>query len=107
MIEAFYGANGMPTGILIDQLGTYLVLSTVGIVLICLYSEGAVTRSEIAKRIVTFPPLIALVIAVALMPVTYPPLVSSVLIALPTEEMVSSKPQKVPSRPRKTSKPTR
>jgi malate permease and related proteins len=68
MIEAFYGANGMPTGILIDQLGTYLVLSTVGIVLICLYSEGAVTRSEIVKRIMTFPPLIALVVAVALLP---------------------------------------
>jgi predicted permease len=31
---------------------------------------------------VTFPPLIALVIAVALMPVTYPPLVSSVLARL-------------------------
>jgi malate permease and related proteins len=82
MIEAFYGANGMPTGILIDQLGTYLVLSTVGIVLICLYAEGAVTRSEIVKRIVTFPPLIALVIAVALLPVSYPPLLSSVLARL-------------------------
>jgi malate permease and related proteins len=82
MIEAFYGANGMPTGILIDQLGTYLVLSTVGIVLICLYSEGAVTRSEIVKRIVTFPPLIALVVAVALLPVPYPPVLSSVLARL-------------------------
>ncbi len=82
MIEAFYGANGMPTGILIDQLGTYLVLSTVGIVLICLYAEGAVPRSEIVKRIVTFPPLIALVVAVALLPVPYPPVVSSVLSRL-------------------------
>jgi malate permease and related proteins len=72
----------MPTGILIDQLGTYLVLSTVGIVLICLYSEGAVTRSEIVKRIVTFPPLIALVVAVALLPVPYPPVLSSVLARL-------------------------
>jgi predicted permease len=60
-------------------LGTYLVLSTVGIVLICLYAEGAVTRSEIVKRIVTFPPLIALVVAVALLPVPYPPVLSSVL----------------------------
>jgi predicted permease len=40
MIEAFYGANGMPTGILIDQLVTYLVLSTVRIVLICLYPRA-------------------------------------------------------------------
>jgi predicted permease len=79
MIESFYGANGMPTGILIDQLGTYLVLSTVGIVLICAYSEGAVTKMEVGKRIATFPPLIALALAVALIPVGYPALVGSVL----------------------------
>jgi malate permease and related proteins len=82
MIESFYGASGMPTGILIDQLGTYLVLSTVGIVLICVYSEGAFTRSDILKRIATFPPLIALIVAVALIPVSYPPLVASVLSRL-------------------------
>jgi hypothetical protein len=31
MIETFYGAPKMAIGILIDQLGTYLVLSTLGI----------------------------------------------------------------------------
>jgi predicted permease len=79
MIEAFYGAPGMSTGIVVDQLGTYLVLSTVGIILICFYSEGSITGREIARRIVTFPPLIALVIATALMPVDYPPWAASVL----------------------------
>jgi malate permease and related proteins len=79
MIESFYGPSGMPTGILIDQLGTYLVLSTVGIVVICAYSDGAVTRSDIVNRIATFPPLIALIVALALIPVRYPPLIASVL----------------------------
>jgi predicted permease len=79
MIEAFYGAPGMSTGIVIDQLGTYLVLSTVGIMLICFYSEGTITGREIARRIVTFPPLIALVVAIALMPVAYPAWASSIL----------------------------
>ncbi len=79
MIESFYGAAGMPTGILIDQLGTYLVLSTIGIALICVFSDGAVSRSDILKRIVTFPPLVSLIVAVALIPAPYPPLVSSVL----------------------------
>jgi predicted permease len=82
MNESFYGASGMPTGILIDQLGTYLVLSTVGIVLISVYADGAVTRADIAKRILTFPPLIALVVALALIPVSYPPLLTSVLARL-------------------------
>jgi predicted permease len=40
MIESFYGSSGMPIGIVIDQLGTYLVLSTIGILTISLYSEG-------------------------------------------------------------------
>ena len=79
MIESFYGVGGMPVGIIIDQLGTYMVLSTVGILLICFYAEGAVSAREIGRRIATFPPLIALLVAVALMPVEYPAWAVSVL----------------------------
>jgi predicted permease len=82
MIESFYGSGGMPIGIIIDQLGTYLVLSTIGILTICYYSEAAVSPRELAKRIATFPPLIALVLAAALMPVSYPAWVVSVLSRL-------------------------
>ena len=82
MIESFYGSSGMPVGIIIDQLGTYLVLSTIGILTICYYSETAVTTRELALRIATFPPLIALVLAVALLPVSYPDWVTSVLSRL-------------------------
>jgi predicted permease len=82
MIESFYGPGGMPIGIMIDQLGTYLVLSTAGILLICFYSEGIISRREMVKRIVTFPPLIALVIAIALIPVSYPGWATSVLTRL-------------------------
>lgn len=72
MIESFYGTGGMPTGIMIDQLGTYLVLSTIGIVLICFFADGSVSGHAVAKRIATFPPLIALVVALALIQVHYP-----------------------------------
>ncbi len=82
MIESFFGPSGISTGILIDQLGSYLVLSTIGIALICAFADGAVTRAEILKRIATFPPLIALVVAIALIPVPYPPLAASVLARL-------------------------
>jgi len=58
------------------------VLSTVGILLICFYSGEAVSGREIARRIATFPPLIALVIAIALMPVSYPTWAASVLARL-------------------------
>jgi len=82
MIESFYGSSGMPIGIMIDQLGTYLVLSTIGIFVICYYSDAAVSPREVAMRVVTFPPLIALVIAAALMPFSYPAWVVSVLSRL-------------------------
>lgn len=72
MIETFYGAKDLSTGILIDQLGTYLVLSTLGITVACIYSSGTASWRQIAQRIVTFPPLIALVLALALSPVAYP-----------------------------------
>jgi hypothetical protein len=38
MIETFYGSEFLGLGILIDQLGSYLVLSTVGIFVASLYS---------------------------------------------------------------------
>ena len=82
MIELFYGPRGMPIGIMIDQLGTYLVLSTAGIVLICRYSESVVSGREMAKRIATFPPLIALLVAFALIPVSYPGWAAAVLARL-------------------------
>jgi hypothetical protein len=72
MIEAFYGAGGMTVGILIDQLGTYLVLSTVGVMVAALYSSGRTSGREIAKRIATFPPFLALIAALLFLPFDYP-----------------------------------
>lgn len=79
MIEAFYGKSGMALGILIDQLGTYLVLSTLGITVACICSRGTASARTIAWRIITFPPLIALILAGLLMNVPYPEWVSDML----------------------------
>ena len=72
MIETFYGSSGMPIGILIDQLGTYLVLSTLGIAVAALSSSGTASQGGILRRIGTFPPFIALFGALLLLPVDYP-----------------------------------
>jgi predicted permease len=79
MIETFYGRQDLSTGILIDQLGTYLVLSTLGITVACVYSSGTASLREIGRRFATFPPLIALLLALALSSVTYPDWVSGAL----------------------------
>jgi predicted permease len=79
MIETFYGSAYLAIGILIDQLGTYLVLSTLGIAVACLYSESRASPREIAWRIATFPPLLAMLVALALTPITFPEWISAAL----------------------------
>jgi malate permease and related proteins len=79
MIETFYGAGGMPIGILIDQLGTYLVLSTLGIAVAALFSSGTASGGGILWRVCTFPPFIALFASLLLLPVTYPDWLIAVL----------------------------
>ena len=79
MIEAFYGHQGIATGILIDQTGSFLVLSTLGIVVAGFYSSTRPSAASIVKNILRFPPFIALVLALILMPTTYPEWLSAVL----------------------------
>ena len=72
MIKAFYGAQGEPAGILTDQLGMGLVLSTAGAAVACLFSIGTAARRRALLRVLGFPPLAALVLAALLAPVEYP-----------------------------------
>jgi predicted permease len=74
MIETFYGSRGLALGILIDQMGTYLVLSTIGIVVATLYAQrGGVSVRAVAGKVFTFTPFIALIAALLTIPVEYPP----------------------------------
>ena len=41
MIEAYFGAHGVGLGLLIDQAGTYLVLSTLGMLVATIYAKAA------------------------------------------------------------------
>jgi predicted permease len=72
MIEAYYGKEGLTTGIVIDQIGSFLVLSTLGILVAGIYSSGRPSVSVMVKRIANFPPFIALLIALLLIPTHYP-----------------------------------
>jgi len=57
MIETFYGVHDLSTGILIDQLGTYLVLSTAGITVACLFSSGTASSGLLHRLGDTMAPL--------------------------------------------------
>jgi hypothetical protein len=73
MVETFYGVEGVPYAILYDQLGTFLALGTYGSFVVAFYGQKESTKAtSVLKRIATFPPLIALILAFALKPITYP-----------------------------------
>ena len=57
MIEAFYGAAFVGVGVLIDQLGTYMVLSTLGILVAVVYAAGATSPGAVAEEGADLPAL--------------------------------------------------
>ena len=63
IIEALYGQEALKTAILVDQPGTFVVLSTLGILTAILFSSGTSSGFHIVKKIIFFPPFITFVIA--------------------------------------------
>ncbi|MBO8091956.1 MAG: AEC family transporter [Prosthecochloris sp.] len=82
MIEAFFGSGALVHGIIVDQIGSFMVLSTLGLIVAGMYSGGRPTAKEIILRIVTFPPFIALVVAIILIPFEYPTWLTALLTRL-------------------------
>jgi malate permease and related proteins len=74
IVQAFFGAPGLPHLIIYDQLGTMLIFSTYGSVILAMYGrEGAMDLPAVARRMMLFPPTIALMAGFALRSWHYPP----------------------------------
>ena len=72
MVKAFHGTPGLPAEAPADRLGTLLLLSTAGVTIACLFAASTASRRESLLRVLAFPPLTALMLAVLLAPVGYP-----------------------------------
>jgi len=67
MVEQFFGRDAVGYAILYDQFGSFLALSTYGTLVLALYGKGQQSSLlEIAGKIITFPPLVALTCALIL-----------------------------------------
>ena len=82
MIECFFGREHVGLGILIDQLGTYVVLSTVGLLVAATLSAGELTARAVAQRVFSFPPFLAVLAALALGPLPLPGWVDALFLRL-------------------------
>jgi predicted permease len=63
IIEALYGQQGLKTAILVDQPGSFVVLSTLGILVANLYSRKNTDAFQMVKKVLFFPPFITFVLA--------------------------------------------
>lgn len=79
MIEAWFGKEWIGVGVVADQLGSFLALSTLGILTATARSSGATSPRELVRRIVLFPPFQALILALLLRPVAFPGAMVAVL----------------------------
>ncbi|HBA71869.1 MAG: transporter [Geobacteraceae bacterium GWC2_55_20] len=72
MIEAYFGHGALGIGIIADQLGSFMVLSTLGIFVATYYSSGSVSPRQMARKVLMFPPFQALLLAFLLRPLNFP-----------------------------------
>jgi predicted permease len=63
---AYYGKAGLPYTLIYDQLGSFLILSTVGIFLLSLYSGHRFQFHAALSRMIRFPAFVALFLALLL-----------------------------------------
>lgn len=73
LVRALLGEDALPYAVIYDQFGAFLILSTFGLYVLARYGGDAEpTWRDIARRIVTFPPFLAMVFGLTLMPADPP-----------------------------------
>jgi len=64
--KAFFGTKGIPYAIVYDQIGSFLILSTIGIIILTTYSSKENSLVSSIVKVVTFPSFIVMVLAIVL-----------------------------------------
>lgn len=84
MVRAFLGEAAIPYALVYDQFGSFIALTTYGSLILVLYGCGAAkpTVGALVRHVVTFPPFIALMVALLLRGSSFPPLLQSLLQSL-------------------------
>ncbi|TNJ33285.1 AEC family transporter [Arenimonas terrae] len=73
LVRALIGEQALPFAVIYDQFGAFLILSTFGLYVLARYGgDQKPTAATIVRRVLTFPPFIALVVGLTVMPETPP-----------------------------------
>lgn len=80
LTEALLGAASLPYAVIYDQFGSFLMLSTWGLWVLARYGgDTKPTVADIGRRLLRFPPFLALLVALLLMPAEPPSWVAAIL----------------------------
>jgi len=73
LVSALLGEQALPYAVIYDQFGAFLILSTFGLYVLARYGgDDEPTARDILRRIATFPPFLAMVFGLTLMPAEPP-----------------------------------
>jgi predicted permease len=72
MLELFYGSEGIRYGLIADQAGTFLVVSTLGIATAVYSDSGRPRKRDLLQKLLSFPPFPAFILALLLTGFTFP-----------------------------------
>lgn len=83
LLEALRGREGLALGVVADQLGCFLMLAIAGTIVSAMYSGGQSSPREIARRVMMFPPFVALLVGVAVgLLGGWPPVAEEILLRI-------------------------
>lgn len=66
IIQALYGEEGVKIALLIDQAGSFIIVSSVAVIVASIYSVGKKRKRDITRKILTFPPFLFFLVAFGL-----------------------------------------
>ena len=80
LVQAMLGDAALPFAVVYDHFGSFVMLSTWGVWVLARYAgDTPPSLRDVAQRMIRFPPLIALLVALTLMPAAAPHVVDAVL----------------------------
>ena len=83
MITAYLGEGALSHLMMYDQLGTAIAFGTYGTIVVVYYTnKGKIIPMQMFKKVLIFPPFMALLVAFALLGKSYPPMLAHTFEAL-------------------------
>ncbi|HQW81331.1 MAG: AEC family transporter [Rhodanobacteraceae bacterium] len=83
LTEALLGRDALPYAVIYDQFGSFLILTTWGLWVLARYAGDArPTPAIVLRKALRFPPLLALILALTVMPAAPPEWAAKVLLKL-------------------------